>query len=326
MTPLLRMKNVRTNLFSHKKKIHAVRNVSFDLGEGEVLGVVGESGSGKSIMAKTIMQLLPRFTSEVISGSILYKEEDLLQKSEKNLRSIRGKEISMIFQDPMTSLNPTMKIGKQIGEGYKLHHPHATKEVVYTEVIKLLNQVGIPQAEARYSQYPHELSGGMRQRVMIAIAIIAKPRILIADEPTTALDVTIQAQILELLKEIQKKEQMSILFITHDFSIISSFCDRVLVMYAGEIIEVATVEQLFTAPKHPYTQSLFAAIPRLDTPIGKALHTIQGSPLHVTSKIRGCSFQNRCPYGKEICRKKRAPSFEVSPDHHTNCWLYERGE
>jgi len=325
MNNLLTVKKLRTTLSSQNRKIRAVRNVSFDLKPGETLGIVGESGCGKSIMAKTITRLLPRLTAEVESGEVLYRGEDLLSKSEAEMRATRGKEISMIFQDPMTSLNPTMKIGKQIAEGYRLHHPKATSEEVYTRVIELLNQVGIPQPEARYNQYPHELSGGMRQRVMIAIAMIAKPHILIADEPTTALDVTIQAQILELLKAIQKKENMSIILITHDFSIVSNFCDRVLVMYAGEIIEVATVDQLFNSPKHPYTRRLLHSIPRLDTPIGKALYTIQGSPPDLASITPGCSFQNRCPNAEERCRREKPPCLSIEEGHFASCFLYKKG-
>lgn len=325
MKNLLSVKNLRTSLSSQGKKIRAVRGVSFDLQPGETLGIVGESGCGKSIMAKSITGLLPRLTATIESGQILYKNEDLLRKSERQMRSVRGKEISMIFQDPMTSLNPTMKIGSQIAEGYRLHHPKATQEEVYTRVIELLNQVGIPQPEARYSQYPHELSGGMRQRVMIAIAMIAKPHILIADEPTTALDVTIQAQILELLKAIQKKENMSVILITHDFSIVSNFCDRVLVMYAGEVIEHATVDQLFKSPKHPYTRRLLHSIPRLDTPIGKSLYTIQGSPPDLAFVSPGCSFAKRCPHSEALCETQKPDCFHIEENHCASCWLYEEG-
>lgn len=325
MKNLLSVKDLRTSLSSHGKKIRAVRGISFDLHPGETLGIVGESGCGKSIMAKSITGLLPRLTATIESGQILYKNEDLLTKSERQMRSVRGKEISMIFQDPMTSLNPTMKIGSQIAEGYRLHHPKATQEEVYTRVIELLNQVGIPQPEARYNQYPHELSGGMRQRVMIAIAMIAKPHILIADEPTTALDATIQAQILELLKAIQKKENMSIIFITHDFSIVSNFCDRVLVMYAGEIIEHATVDQLFKSPKHPYTRRLLHSIPRLDTPIGKSLYSIQGSPPDLAFVSPGCSFAKRCPHAEGRCQTQKPDCFPVEENHCASCWLYAEG-
>lgn len=323
MKPLLTVKDLRTNLFSQSRKIHAVRGVSFDLKAGETLGIVGESGCGKSVMAKTLTRLLPGLTAEIESGKIFYKGENLLQKTEKEMRSIRGKEISMIFQDPMTSLNPTMKIGKQIGEGYHLHYPKTTQEEVYTRVTEFLHQVGIPQPEACYNQYPHELSGGMRQRIMIAIAIIAKPHILIADEPTTSLDVTIQAQILDLLKTIQTKESMSVILITHDFSIVSNFCDRVAVMYAGEIIEIAHVNHLFKFPKHPYTQSLLHAIPRLDTPMDEALHMIPGSPPDLALSLSSCSFANRCAHEKEKCRMRKPQQVFIEEGHYTSCWLYK---
>lgn len=326
MNNLLTVKNLSTNLSSQRKKIRAVRSVSFDLRPGETLGIVGESGCGKSIMAKTITRLLPALTAEIESGKILYKNEDLLQKSEAEMRSVRGKEISMIFQDPMTSLNPTMKIGKQIAEGYRSHHPKATNEEVYTRVIELLDQVVIPEPETRYKQFPHELSGGMRQRVMIAIAMIAKPQILIADEPTTALDVTIQAQILELLKDIQKRENMSIILITHDFSIVSNFCDRVLVMYAGEVIEVATIDELFKSPKHPYTKRLLHSIPHLNSPFDKTLYTIQGSPPDLASTSLGCSFATRCPHASDRCRRQKPETLQIEKDHYVNCWLYNEGE
>lgn len=325
MKNLLTVKNLKTSLSSHSKKIRAVRGVSFELKEGETLGIVGESGCGKSVMAKSITRLLPSFNSQIESGEILYKKEDLLQKSEADMRKVRGKEISMIFQDPMTSLNPTMKIGHQIGEGYQLHHPKATSEEVYTRVVELLSQVGIPQPEARYNQYPHELSGGMRQRVMIAIAMIAKPHILIADEPTTALDVTIQAQILELLKDIQKKENMSIMLITHDLSIVSNFCDRVLVMYAGEIIETASVDELFKSPKHPYTKRLLHSIPRMDWATEKGLYSIHGSPPDLAMVLPGCSFEKRCPHALEICRKQKPTLQEITSGHCASCWLYKEG-
>jgi len=325
MTSLLSVKNLSTTLSTQNRKIRAAVDVSFDLYPGETLGIVGESGCGKSVLAKTITGLLPKRTTKIESGEILYKGEDLLQKCEVEMRAIRGKEISMIFQDSMTSLNPTMKIGKQIGEGYRLHHPKATNEEVYTRVIELLTQVGIPQPEIRYHQYPHELSGGMRQRVMIAIAVIAKPHILIADEPTTALDVTIQAQILELLKGIQRESNMSIIFITHDFSIVSNFCDRVLVMYAGEIIEMATVDQLFKSPKHPYTKRLLRSIPRLDTPIGNALYSIQGSPPDLSVAIPGCKFAARCPHSEKKCRSCKPTNFKIEEGHYASCWLHKDG-
>ncbi|QVL54868.1 MAG: ABC transporter ATP-binding protein [Simkaniaceae bacterium] len=323
MKKLLEVKNLHTSFSTLSKKVRAVQGVSFDLKEGETLGIVGESGCGKSVMAKSITRLLPSISSRIDQGEIYYKGENLVLKRERELRKVRGKEIGMIFQDPMTSLNPTMRIGDQIIEGYALHHPSASKAEMKIRAIKLLNRVGVSDSETRLTQFPHELSGGMRQRVMIAIAMISSPKILIADEPTTALDVTIQAQILGLLKEIQKREQMSILLITHDFSIVAGFCDRVLVMYAGKIVESASVDELFRAPKHPYTRRLLNSIPRLDLSPTRQLYSIHGSPPDLSSKIKGCAFAERCPHAMKLCRDGCPSSIEVSKDHHTACWLFD---
>jgi len=323
MKKLLEVKNLHTSFSTLSKKVRAVQGVSFDLKEGETLGVVGESGCGKSVMAKSITRLLPSISSRIEQGEIHYKGENLLLKRERELRKIRGKEIGMIFQDPMTSLNPTMRIGDQIIEGYALHHPSASKEEMKMRAIKLLKRVGISDSETRLTQFPHELSGGMRQRVMIAIAMISSPKILIADEPTTALDVTIQAQILGLLKEIQKREQMSILLITHDFSIVAGFCDRVVVMYAGKIVESAPVDELFSAPKHPYTRRLLNSIPRLDLPSTRQLYSNHGSPPDLSSKIKGCAFAQRCPHAMKLCHDGAPLSIEISKEHHTACWLFD---
>jgi oligopeptide transport system ATP-binding protein len=323
MKKLLQVEDLHTSFSTLSKKIRAVRGVTFDLYQGEALGIVGESGCGKSVMAKSITRLLPPVSSKIEKGRILYKGEDILLKNEREMRKIRGNEIGMIFQDPMTSLNPTMKIGKQIVEGYALHQPHVSKQEMELRVLELLERVGIPDAESRMHQYPHELSGGMRQRVMIAIAMISAPHILIADEPTTALDVTIQAQILELLREFQQKEQMSILLITHDLSIIANFCDRVIVMYAGEIVESAPVEELFRAPKHPYTRRLLNSIPRLDLPPKRQLYSIHGSPPDLGCKLKGCSFHKRCPHTMPICQEANPKVFEVEPNHQVSCWLFD---
>jgi oligopeptide transport system ATP-binding protein len=321
MSKLLEVKHLYSSFSSLSKKIHAVRNVSFTLEEGTVLGILGESGSGKTAMAKSLTRLLSNSRGTIDSGKIFYQGENLLDKSEKEMRKIRGKEIGMIFQDPMNSLNPTMKIGKQIVEGYRLHYPKISKHQAVIKGIELLTEVGIPQPKSRFNQYPHELSGGMRQRIMIAIAMIPSPRILIADEPTTALDVTIQAQILGLLQEIKKKENMSIILITHDFSIVAGFCNHVLVMYAGEIIENATVDQLFASPKHPYTKRLIRAIPRIDLPARDNLFMIRGAPPDLSLEIKGCSFAPRCPYSLPICKEKSPPSTSVEQGHSVNCWL-----
>lgn len=321
--PLLSVENLHTSFSTLSKKVAAVRGVSFQLEKGETLGIVGESGSGKSVMARSLTRLLPSISARIDEGMILYKEDDLLRLKEKELRKIRGKEIGMIFQDPMTSLNPTMRIGNQIIEGYALHHPTATKEEMEGRAIDLLKRVGVSEASSRIRQYPHELSGGIRQRVMISIAMISSPNILIADEPTTALDVTIQAQILELLKEIQEKEGMSILLITHDFSIVAGFCDRILVMYAGKIVESATTQELFSAPKHPYTRRLLNSIPRLDLPIKRKLYSIHGSPPDLSKKMKGCAFAKRCPHAMHLCHDAKPKCYAMSETHQASCWLFD---
>ncbi|MDJ0651872.1 MAG: ABC transporter ATP-binding protein [Simkaniaceae bacterium] len=323
MTDILEVEDLHTSFSTLSKKVAAVRGVSFDLKQGETLGIVGESGCGKSVMARSITRLLPAISSKIDKGRILYRGEDLILKSERELRKIRGKEIGMIFQDPMTSLNPTMRIGDQIIEGYGLHYPKVTKKERKGHALDLLKRVGVSEAGSRLKQYPHELSGGMRQRVMIAIAIISSPSILIADEPTTALDVTIQAQILELIKEIQEKDGMSIMLITHDLSIVSGFCDRVVVMYAGQIVESASVEKLFSAPKHPYTHQLLSSIPRLDLPSKRKLHSIHGSPPDLSMKIKGCAFAKRCPHAMNVCYDRKPQNYRVADNHHAACWLFD---
>ncbi|MBI3211824.1 MAG: ABC transporter ATP-binding protein [Simkania negevensis] len=322
MKELLDVRNLHISFSSKKKIIRAVRGASFSLYTGETVGIVGESGAGKSVLAKSLLRLLPSFSTQIEKGEVFYKGEELLSQTENKIRSIRGKEISMIFQDPMSSLNPTMKIGAQIIEGYKLHHKKASRKEVLAKGLELLNRVGIPDPEIRYEQYPHELSGGMRQRVMIAIAMIASPSLLIADEPTTALDVTIQMQILTLLKEIQQKENTTILFITHDLGIVAGFCDRVLVMYAGKIVESALTETLFSSPKHPYTQLLLKAIPRLDSEAKQPLYTIHGTPPDLSLLYPGCSFAPRCPKRFDLCAKKAPSLLPVEESQEVSCHLY----
>lgn len=323
MTPLLQVKHLKVSFKHSFKKVDAVRDVSFDLYPKETIGIVGESGCGKSVMVKAILRLFTSPSALMEGGEVFYQGKDIFSISEKEMRSIRGKEIGIIFQDPMTSLNPTMKIGKQILESLLKHEPHLSYNQGYERTLNLLSLVGIPQSDIRFSQYPHELSGGMRQRVMIALALAPSPKVLIADESTTALDVTIQAQILQLLKEIQEKTNTSILFITHDLSIVSGFCDKVIVMYAGKIIETASVEDLFKQPKHPYTKRLLESIPRLDLPFDHPLKPIQGSPPDLSLIINGCSFEPRCPYPLKICRKQTPPLFNIKESRKSACWYHD---
>lgn len=313
MNPLLEVKNLHVKFSTSRGQLHAVRGIDFSIYEGETVGIVGESGCGKSAAVKALTRLTPRYSTQ-IQGEILYQGNNLLNYSEEEVRKVRGKEISMIFQDPMTSLNPTMTIGKQIMEGYLQHFPQTPKAKARLVALEMLNKVGIPFPEERFEAYPHTLSGGMRQRVMIALALACEPKILLADEPTTALDVTIQAQILDLLKMIQKETRTSILLITHDMSVIANVCDRVLVMYAGQIIESAPVETLFASPHHPYTKRLLAAIPRLDQPKDQPLISIEGSPPNLIHPLKGCSFCSRCKEAMTICAKETPPYFEVHSD------------
>jgi oligopeptide/dipeptide ABC transporter ATP-binding protein len=312
MKPHIEVKDLHVTLQSQEQIIQAVRNVSFTLYKGERLGIVGESGCGKTLLMKSLLQLLPS-TATIENGEIWYQGTNLVTLSEKKLERIRGKEIGMIFQDPMTSLNPTLKIGYQIAEGLLRHFPLITKKEAQQRALELLKQVGIPEPELRLEQYPHLLSGGIRQRAVIALALASKPSILIADEPTTALDVTVQAQILDLLLHLQ--QDTSILLITHDLSIVASFCDRVLVMYAGQIVEEASVEELFAHPKHPYTQRLLQSIPHQ----GDKLHPIAGSPPELSSPLQGCAFCPRCTEAMNICRTETPPLFQKK----ARCWLLD---
>lgn len=317
MKPLIDVKDLHVTLQSHGQEIEALRGVNFSLYDGERLGIVGESGCGKTILMKSLLQLLPS-SAKIDRGEIWYQGVDLAQLPEKELRKIRGKEIGMIFQDPMTSLNPTLKIGVQIAEGY-LRHFLVTKQQAEAHALELLKQVGISEPELRLQQYPHLLSGGIRQRVMIALALAAKPHVLIADEPTTALDVTVQAQILDLLYTLQQNK--STLLITHDLSLVASFCDRVLVMYAGQIVEEADVADLFAHPRHPYTQRLLQAIPRIDGK-GEQLLPIPGS-LPTSTNIKGCAFCSRCLESMNICKNETPPLFQLPSSQKARCWMLD---
>ena len=296
--------------------------MSFKVKKAQTLGIVGESGCGKSVTALSVMRLLPKPTGIIERGQILFQNTDIIRLTAQRMHEIRGNHISMIFQEPMTALNPVHKIGNQLGEVFQLHRKEMGREEIREESLERLRKVGIPDAEERMEEYPHQISGGMRQRVMIAIALAARPDILIADEPTTALDVTIQAQILELMQALQQETGMSIIFITHDLGVIAEMCDDVLVMYAGKIAETAPVEELFKNPKHPYTQGLLESIPRLETPRKSRLNIIEGMVPSLFELPRGCRFQNRCPRAMEICETAPPPLTCVDENHFASCYLY----
>ncbi|SES92621.1 oligopeptide transport system ATP-binding protein [Oceanobacillus limi] len=319
---ILSVENLDVSFQSHNGLIRAVRGVNFDLKKGETLAIVGESGSGKSVTAKSIMQLLPKKTTVINNGSIVYEGEDLLTYNKKEIEKIRGSEISMVFQDPMTSLNPTMKIGKQVMEGIIKHQDVSKKEAI-TKAKELLELVGIPNAEDRMSSYPHEFSGGMRQRVVIAMALACDPKVLIADEPTTALDVTIQAQILDLMKDIQKKTGTSILIITHDLGVVVNMAQRIAVMYAGQIVETGTLEELFYESNHPYTWGLLQSMPKLHQDRSVPLIPISGSPPDVSQLHDGCPFAARCPYVMKVCHSHMPDQSKLSETHSVACWLQD---
>ena len=316
---ILSIENLRIHFETFAGEVQAIRGVNLKLEKGETLALVGESGSGKSVTAKSVMKLLSN-NAVVKEGSITFKGENILEKSERDMQSIRGKKIAMIFQDPMTSLDPTMKIGKQITEVI-IKHEKASKEEADKRAEELLELVGIPNAKERMKQYPHQFSGGQRQRIVIAIALACNPDVLIADEPTTALDVTIQAQILELLKELQQQFQMAIIFITHDLGVVANVADRVAVMYAGKVVEVGTADEVFYNPQHPYTWGLLRSMPTLHT--GDTLYAIPGSPPDLLDPPVGDAFALRSDVALEIDRVKEPPMFEVSPTHFAATWLLD---
>ena len=301
--------------------VRAVDHLNYTLHKGEKLGIVGESGSGKSVSSLGMLQLTPNPPGKITGGEILYKGRDLIKLSEREMQKIRGNEISMIFQEPMTSLNPILQGGKQIAESLMLHWGMKKKEAM-EEAIHMMQAVGIADSEVRAREYPHQMSGGMRQRVMIAMALACQPRILIADEPTTALDVTIQAQILDLIRKMNEKTGTSVIFITHDLGVVSELCDTVIVMYTGHIVEQAPAEELFGEPKHPYTQGLLDAVPKI-TRERDPLKTIEGMVPNPTERIEGCSFSPRCPYASDRCRKEAPPMKQISDTRQVRCWRYE---
>ncbi|WP_099159705.1 ABC transporter ATP-binding protein [Virgibacillus ndiopensis] len=320
MSHLLKVNNLKINFKTYGGEVKAVRDVSFHVDKGEVLAIVGESGSGKSVTVQSIMGLIPTPPGIIKGGSIQFQGKELLKQPKKELRKIKGSKIGMIFQDPMTSLNPTMRVGKQIEEGLIIHQ-HASKAEAKKRAIEMIKLVGIPNPEERYNQYPHEYSGGMRQRAMIAIALACNPELLIADEPTTALDVTIQAQVLELMKQIQEETKTSIILITHDLGVVAETAKRVIVMYGGMMVESGTVFDIFENPKHPYTWGLLNSIPNIDEEEKKQLEPIDGSPPDLFAPPKGCPFAPRCKYAMEVCIEEMPGEYEIDGGHVAKCWL-----
>lgn len=317
-TPLLQVKNLCTSFNVDAGEVRAVNGISFNLDKGKVLGIVGESGSGKSVTAYSIMRILVE-PGKIVGGEILFNGEDIVKYSKKQMQEFRGKRVSIIFQDPMTSLNPTFTIGNQLREAILLHTDRNRAEA-NARALEMLQLVGVNEPEKRLKQYPHELSGGMRQRVMIAMALACEPDILIADEPTTALDVTIQAQILELMKDLQKKMGMAIIMITHDLGVIADMCDEIIVMYAGRVCERGTVDEIFYNPRHEYTKGLLRSIPTLNGGHDKLI-PIAGSPVDLTNLPKGCAFASRCDRCMKICLTEQPEEVRVNDSHIASCWM-----
>ncbi|CAN7398540.1 ABC transporter ATP-binding protein [Rossellomorea sp. LjRoot5] len=322
MSKVLSVQDLHVSFTTYGGEVKAVRGVSFDLHKGETLAIVGESGCGKSVTSQSIMRLIPNPPGKVTGGRILFKGRDLLKVTEPQMRKVRGADISMIFQDPMTALNPTLTIGEQIMEGI-LQHNDVSKKEAKQKAIDMLKLVSIPNPLERLKQYPHQFSGGMRQRIVIAMSLVCEPDVLIADEPTTALDVTIQAQILELFKEIQKKTGVSIILITHDLGVVAQVADRIAVMYAGKIVEEGNRREIFYHSQHPYTQGLLGSVPRLDLD-GEDLIPIPGSPPDLFSPPVGCPFVPRCEKAMEVCDRVYPVKTQLSNEHHVDCWLQDK--
>ena len=316
---LLSVQNLQTSFFTHVGEVKSVRGVSFDVHQGEVLGIVVESGSGKSVTSLSIMGLL-QYPGRVVGGQLMFNGENLLDYSKKQMQSVRGKEIAMIFQDPMTSLNPVYTVGNQITEMILAHEKMSRKQA-RERAIEMLRLVGIPSPEKRIHNYPHEFSGGMRQRAMIAMALACSPKLLIADEPTTALDVTIQAQILNLIKDLNEKLSMTTILITQDLGVVATLCNRIVVMYGGLIMEEGTAEQIFYNPMHPSTMGLLESIPRVDSGERTRLKPIPGTPPNLVDPPKGCPFSARCPHCMNICEQELPPYFTVEEGHRSMCWL-----
>jgi len=319
---LLEVQDLKTYFNVKAGKVRAVDGVSFAIKPGERLGVVGESGCGKSVTALSIMRLLPKPAGEQAGGSVIFEDQDLLDLPESAMRKVRGSKIGMIFQDPLTCLNPTMTVGKQIAEGLLIHIKHLGKQEAHRRAISLLEQVGIPAAAQRVNSYPHQFSGGMRQRVMIAMALACNPKLIIADEPTTALDVTVQAQILELISAVSKEFGTAVILITHDLGVVAGMTDRVVVMYAGKVVETAPTDEIFANPRHPYTLGLLASVPRVDEQRHAELRTIEGAPPDMLRPPPGCPFMPRCAFARAICRTM--PPLDPLPGnaaHRKACWV-----
>lgn len=323
MEPILTVNNLKTTFHTSSGAVQAVRGITFEVGKGEIVGIVGESGSGKSVSSMSILRLLPDTAHIDPNSSILFEGEELSSISIKRLREVRGQKIAMIFQDPMSSLNPLIRVGKQVEVMMKIHHKEISKEQIHERALELFRQVRIPEPEKRFKEFPHQFSGGMRQRVMIAMALANKPDLLIADEPTTALDVTIQDQILKQLRALQQESEASIIFITHDLGVVAELCQRVLVMYGGLIMEEAPIDDLFERPLHPYTLGLLASIPALNQDKAGRLASIPGSPPDMTKPPEGCPFAPRCPYARQICAKEQPPYVHFGEHRRSMCWLLQ---
>jgi oligopeptide transport system ATP-binding protein len=322
---LLEVRDLKTQFFTQDGTVHAVNGISYNLQEGECLGIVGESGCGKSVSVLSVMRLIPDPPGKIVGGQVRFRDRDILKLSEEEMRYIRGAEMAMVFQEPMTSLNPVLTIGFQITEALKLHQGMGTKEA-RERAAELLAMVGIPQATDRLDDYPHQFSGGMRQRVMIAMALSCNPALLIADEPTTALDVTIQAQIVDLVKRLRDKLGMAVIWITHDLGVVARLAERVIVMYAGYIVEEAPVKEVYGRPRHPYTIGLLGSLPRLDALQSEKLLSVRGQPPDLVFLPSGCPFAERCDYAVERCEHETPPLKAVGVDHTVACWESDKTE
>jgi oligopeptide transport system ATP-binding protein len=324
MNPLLDVQELAVSFDTYAGEVKAVDGVGFRIFPGEAVGIVGESGCGKSVTAHAIMGLIPTPPGRVVQGKVMFDGEDLLPKTDREMRAIRGNTLSMIFQDPMTALNPVLTVGLQIAEIMQLHR-QMKKNDAFDRAVEMLNLVGIPSSEQRIHSYPHEFSGGMRQRVMIAMALACNPRLLIADEPTTALDVTIQAQILDLMKDLQRRLNTAIVLISHDLGVIAGLCGRIIVMYAGKIAEAGTAWDIFHNPQHPYTQALLKSVPRMDMTQKRKLAVIDGQPPDLLRPPEGCPFHPRCPYAMRICTEQYPAITQLNMKHSVKCWLQHPG-